>query len=245
MHTITANIFVIFSACAYLFMCQSNALADQIQEGNYYRQGGGGLLVIKKHQSGSSYFSIETTGGNAHTCSLEGIATNWTANLPGLSSRDRCTIKFLKNKDGIEVLSDERESHTACRDFCGMRAMFNGLYIKPSHGCTTNERSKKRGQFDKLYRAKSYTQAASIIKDTIEHCSNIMDWLELDRARNDYAITLYHLGRKDECLTTLRLTRAYELSGVDELRESYPPTDFDNYVSIAKSTWHNTKICSQ
>jgi len=51
--------------------CYTNAEL-KIQPGEYITEGGWGSLKIKQDKKGGLSFEIETSGGNAHTCTLSG-----------------------------------------------------------------------------------------------------------------------------------------------------------------------------
>lgn len=224
---------------------QSLALAGVLPSGVYYLKGGDGDLTVKQTGPQTSWFSIETVGGNAHMCSLEGEISNGTATLSfsfNQKNANPCVVGFAMRQEGIAVTSNGSE---ACREYCGMRAMFEGVYVKPNPGCTGLERQARRAAFSKQYKGKSYENAAAILKTMLDDCSGIMGWLDIDQTRNDYAVTLHHLGRDADCLSVLRQTRAHGIKDEDALRASMAPTDYDNYLRIARATWHNIRLCGQ
>ncbi len=231
-------------ACGLLCAFQASSFAGALPTGVYYLKGGDGDLTIKQVSPQASRFNVETVGGNAHMCSLEGVVTDGTATLASsFSAKDGkpCVVSFAMGADGITVTSNG----IACREYCGMRAMFEGLYVKPLPGCAGLERQKLNKAFIKQYKGKNDDKAASILKDMLGNCVEIMGWLDRDQTRNDYAVTLYHLGRKEDCLSVLKQTRAYEVKEEDALRESRAPTDFENYLPTAKATWHNIGLCTK
>jgi hypothetical protein len=208
--------------------------------GTYIYTGGGGSLVVKRLDVQKMHFSIETIGGNAHECSLKGEILNDQAILDVGSKGAKCVVTFRSTDGGIEVSGGDSE---ACRYFCGMRAMFDGEYLKPDRGCSNVERRQRRQEFQKRYHVKDYLGAAPILEDILLRCNKVIDWLEDGQIRNDLAITLYHLGRSADCKKTLEPLLAYEVRTENGLRERLPPTDLDNYWSIANATWHNAGLC--
>lgn len=76
-----------------------------------------------------------------------------------------------------------------------------------------------------------------------------MSWIEVDKARNDLALSQYHDGKYAQCLDTLNETIAGKVKNEKELQlgaagQSLPPCDFDNYIDVARSTWHNKTLCT-
>lgn len=236
--------FLVALLSGLLTVLSSASLAGALPTGVYYLKGGDGDLTVKQISPQASRFNIEAVGGNAHMCSLEGVVTDGTATLQSsFNAKDGtpCVVSFAMGADGIVVTSNGN----ACREYCGMRAMFEGLYLKPRPGCAGLERQKLNQAFIKQYRGKNYEKAASILKDMLGNCVEIMGWLDRDQTRNDYAVTLYHLGRKEECLSVLKQTWAYGVRDEDALRDTMAPTDFENYLPIAKATWHNIGLCTK
>lgn len=216
------------------------AATDTLRPGEYITEGGWGVLTIST-AGGRTAFSIEAVGANGHTCSLDGEIRNLRARLDLDEEGKVCEVTFLPKAESIDVSSVDAE---LCRYFCGMRASFEGEYLRPGPGCGTKESSATRKQFKKLYDAKSYAEAAALLEPLLSRCSKTLDWLENGQVRNDLAITQYHLGRLADCRKTLEplIEEASKTEG--ELRETYPPSDFESYLPIAKATLHNAKLCA-
>ena len=100
-----------------------------------------------------------------------------------------------------------------------------------------------RRRFAALYRAKAYRQAESVLAPLLTECEQTLDWLESGQIRNDVAVTLFHLGRRAECLDALK--PVLDMAGQDEggLRQGMPPTDFEFFLPIARAAWHNARLC--
>lgn len=222
-------------------MCIHIALAqaENIKPGRYVIEGGGGHLDIQSPKGKTFPFKIMIVGPNLHTCDLEGNIKSNRAILPGLETDKACTIKFSPSAGMIKVIAE----YTDCSGYCGMRAWFGGNYILPSSQCRSSSIEKTHEQFDKLYRAKSYTEALSKLMPVISACNKTLHWMDIGAIRNDIAITQYHLGQLDECKKTLEPVLEYAHKDEDQLRENLPPGDFDSFLPIAKATWHNKKLC--
>lgn len=226
--------FLTVSACVH-------AGTDALRPGEYVTENGWGVLTISTSEDRTTHFSLEAIGGNGHFCNLEGEVRNLRASLDVDEPGKSCVVTFLPKTDGIDVVSVDSE---LCRYFCGMRATFEGRYFIPSPGCGAKERSVTREQFKKLYAAKSYVKAAAVLEPLLRGCSKTLDWLESGWIRNDLAITQYHLGRLEDCQKTLEPLTTNAAKTEADLQESLPPSDFDNYLPIAKATWHNSKLCA-
>jgi hypothetical protein len=226
-------------ACLTLPACVL-AGTDTLRPGEYITEGGWGVLTISTSGDRATHFSIEAVGGNGHTCSLEGEVRNLQSRLDVDEPDKPCVVTFVPKPEGIDVSSIVSD---VCRYFCGMRASFEGEYLRPDPGCGTKERSATREQFKQLYAAKSYAKASAVIEPFLIRCSKVMDWLEDGWVRNDLAITQYHLGRLADCRKTLEPLMEDAVKAEDELE--LPPSDLESYLPIAKATRHNAKLCAQ
>jgi hypothetical protein len=232
---VTLAAFLAFPACM-------RAGTDALRPGEYITENGWGVLTISASKDRTAHFSIEAIGGNGHMCSLEGEVRDLRALLDVDDPGRSCVVTFLPKAESIEVSSVDSET---CRFFCGMRASFEGQYFKPGPGCSDKERSATHEQFKQLYDAKSYAKASAVLEPLLGSCSKLLNWLESGWTRNDLAITQYHLGRLEDCRKTLEPLITNAAKTEEELRDSLPPSDFDNYLPIAKATWHNSKLCAE
>lgn len=214
--------------------------ASALSPGDYETHRAWGSLTIEKTAGGDLRFSIEVLGGNAHTCSLQGPIEGEVGQADDSDPAAPCRVSFRPQGKAIEVGSNTPQ---ACRMFCGMRAMFEGSYYLPPPGCKPKERVARKEVFARQYRGRDFPQALATIEKLNAECGEFLDWIEIDRLRNDWAITLYHLGRRADCRAALAPTRAAQFADADALREELPPTDFENYLAVAKATWHNLKLC--
>lgn len=228
------------AASVALALVAMSVLAAPPAPGEYETHRAWGALTIEKASGGGLRFSIEVLGGNAHTCSLQGKIEGELGKADDGDPAAPCLVTFRPQGKAIEVGSNTPQ---ACRMFCGMRAMFEGSYYPPPKGCKPKERVARKEVFSRQYRARDYPQALATIEKLHAECGAFLDWIEIDRLRNDWAITLYHLGRRADCRAALAPTRAAQFADADALREELPPTDFENYLAVAKATWHNLKLC--
>jgi hypothetical protein len=219
--------------------------AGTIRPGEYVLTGDWGRLKIEQRDGGKN-FSIDSIGANCHMCGLSGRLVGTTAETVEENPSDGdmvCRIRMNPSADGrqitVEPLTDE-----ACRQFCGMRARFDGVYRKPQGRCTGAGQRNARDTFIRHYRAKRFNEAVAALRPLLEHCSAFLGWIEIDRVRNDLALAYFHAGNPEQCLATLRNTRAFEHADEAALRSGLPPCDFDNYLPTAQASWHNMRLCA-
>lgn len=208
--------------------------------GTYITEGGWGTLVVSRSGAKGLQFRLGAMGANGHSCDLRGTIVDGKASLEVGLGEPACSVSFKARPGSVDV---EASDSASCRFFCGMRAWFEGSYLQPSPACTSGAKTATRRRFATLYRAKSYGQAASVLAPVLQECAQTLNGLESGRLRNDMAITLFHLGRRDECLDMLK--PVLELAGKDEdeLRQALPPSDFELYLPIARAAWHNARLC--
>jgi hypothetical protein len=208
--------------------------------GYYLAEGGWGDLKIKPSNGKALPFKLLALGPNAHTCDLEGVIEGNRAILEGEGGK-ACTVVFSASPGLVGVAPVDNEP---CRGYCGVRAWFAKTYILPAAKCTPAAKASAQKRFTALYRAKSYTQALAELAPMLTECSKTLHWIEEGHIRNDVAVTQYHLGRIDECKSTLAPVLRDATGDEDSLREALPPTDFDSFLPIAKAAWFNAKLCS-
>lgn len=218
---------------------QGLAQEKQFQPGEYITEGGWGFFSIKHEQQGKLAFAILSIGGNAHTCSLEGQIHNGRATLKTGEKAKPCVVSFVPKGDDIHVTTSGWE----CQYFCGARAGFEGLYLKPAQGCGKVALQKTRNEFKRLYDKKAYAQARLKLESVLKDCARTLNWLEIGWIRNDLAITQYKLGDLEGCRRTLQPLAADAVKTEEELRDEYPPVDADNYIPIVDAARTNLKLC--
>lgn len=223
--------------CAAAFNTQ--AANDALPPGEYLTERGWGTLKIAAPAKDAQTFSLDSYGANAHICGLEGKIVGDRGIVDAEGGDGACFVRFVRKGSAIDVIS----GHESCSDYCGMRARFEGLYLKPARGCESAAVKRTRGAFKTLYDRKQYRQALDILSPLPTQCAETLDWLESPAIVNDIAITQYKLGMRDACLKTLApLQENAELSD-DEIREGYPPSDAENYLPLMKATRTNLRLC--
>ncbi|HTO67717.1 MAG TPA: hypothetical protein VMM15_41385 [Bradyrhizobium sp.] len=100
---------------------------SNLRAGEYIANGGNARLSLKNGEGGSLSFSIYAVSANRHICSLEGEIEENQARVIGVVEGRSCLVSFKLNDKGIEVGA----ATNGCRDYCGTRADFGGLYLMP------------------------------------------------------------------------------------------------------------------
>jgi hypothetical protein len=238
MLTITRHLLVLI-----LSISTAHAAAEGITPGYYETPEGSGHLTIQRINSGKFSFAIETVGVNGHSCSLEGFIVGARGTIKNDDSpKEPCIVDFEPaDPHGVDVSTSTPES---CKNFCGMRANFEGDYQLPPAGCGQKERSVRRATFLQQYRARQYQLALATLGSFYRDCSKSLTWVEIDEVRNDLAITQYHLGKFDECLTTLSESLAIAEKYQEELN-ALLPGDADVYGPVETAAKHNYQLCKQ
>lgn len=213
--------------------------AQSITPGQYIMEGGMGTLEVK---SGASQpFTLETVGANAHTCSLAGEIRNGKAVLADAvdAAGKACVVQFQKQGEAVNV---DTRTQEACREFCGMRAWFTGLFIKPVPACEAKAQRKTRNAFKQQYDQKDYASAQATLEPLLKQCGPILGPIEAGWIRNDLALTQFKQGDSAACLRTLQ-PLAEMLSDIDKGVIVLAPSDEDSYRPMLKATRTNLKLC--
>lgn len=213
------------------------------QSVEYEREGGTGTLTITSAANGVKKFAISTFGANAHTCELSGTIQGSVGRLddqePG---QPECRIVFAQKGNVIDV---RPQSEDACGGLCGIRATFDGKYMVPPAACLPAPSKAAKESFLALYKAKNYQQAYDTLNKWYAACGSLQHWMELDRVRNDLALTQYHMKQPAACRATLAQTLAAEMKTLKAVEEELAPLDYEAYAGTAKATFHNLKLCSK
>lgn len=218
------------------------AAADvAIAPGVYVTERGWGVLEIARAKNGATTFSLEAMGGNAHSCSLDGEIRNGRAVLEAFEKDKPCTVTFAAAGAGVRVGSVEP---SACRYYCGMRAMFEGEYLKPAGGCAPVPLNRARETFKRQYDAKQFAEARAMLEPLLARCARTLDWLQTGWMRNDLAVTQYRLGDRAGCLATLQpLAPDAAKSDAQIAQDMVAPTDVENWLPVVRAARTNFKLC--
>jgi len=216
------------------------ALAQQgaLQPGEYL-DGRGGYLLIKPPSGGNLPFTIHTVGMNMHTCDVEGrIGKNGQAILKPDGETYTCTVSFTAKPDGVEV-----SLKTPCGGYCGARAQFDGMFLKPAAGCDRAGVRKARADFKRHYDKKAFAEARTTLEPVLDRCIKTLGSNDEGWIRNDLAITLHRLGDSAACRKTLEPLAEDAAMTDAKIREDYPPADADAVLRVARATRTNLKLC--
>lgn len=217
--------------------------ASDIAPGHYVPAGDWGTLSITTDASARTRFDIESMGGNCHLCAVSGVIHGTTGIADAWLEDDntaRCRIAFRQRGGQIAV---EPITEEECRNYCGARAGFAGIYKTLPARCTHQAQQAGRKAFLELYRARQFAAASEKLAQLLAACGEFMNWVEIDAVRNDLALAQFHDGKPAACLKTLAATRAAKAADADDL--GLPPCDHDNYIEVAKATWHNLTLCKK
>ncbi len=239
------NILVLLALMMLLpFALLSESSKEEIQPGEYIREGGSGFLTIKIGHNGKKTFSILSVGSNGHTCEIEDevINNNNKAIIQESSSESNepilpCVITFSLKSQKIQVTSEE------CGGYCGARAQIDGLYIKSAPGCKDSEIDSSRSQFKKLYDKKDYANARLQLEPILKNCAKTISWVKENWIRSDLSITQYKLGDWDGCLKTLQPFEEDIVKKDDDIL--LPPFERELYLPIIKAVRANFQLCSK
>lgn len=224
------------AAAAFSASLPVGAAGPAIDPGRYlYVEGGSahGVLTVQ-----GNAFEIETIGGNCHTCALSGTFDGRVG-----IARDGENVCRIAVSGGHGDLRLDTSGSDACRDFCGMRASFDGEYRRPGAACTDRARDVRTERSHRQYAAHDYDAARTTLKALLAECGGFMGWIELDRAKSDLALTEYHRGDRAQCVAVLSDTIAYRAQQDHSDAFGLPPCDADNYKSTGDAILHNLALC--
>jgi hypothetical protein len=225
-----------------LAMTAAQAAEPPLQPGEYVTERGWGTLVIKRGNGGALNFNLEAMGGNAHSCQLDGEIRNGRATLEAMDKDKPCIVTFTARGEGIAVDSVDQQ---ICRYFCGMRAMFEGLYMKPAPGCAPAALKRTRDEFKKLYDRKDFAAARAKLEPAFNNCAKTIDWLDTGWIRNDLALAQLRAGDAAACLRTLEPLAKDAAKSDAQIRDDIvSPTDVDNWLPVVRAARTNLKLCA-
>lgn len=235
---------VLRTALSLLAMATWQGFAQEtpIQPGEYITDGGAGQLSISRSQVGELAFTIMRVGDNGHECAVDGkIGSSGRAALKTDDRAGLCVVSLLPRHHGVDVLIHTPQ---ACRFFCGARADFEGLYLKPAPGCDRASQREARAQFKRHYDKRAYVSAKAALEPLLSNCAQSLDWLETGWIRNDLALTLYKLDDLAGCRRLLEPLAAEAAMADTDIGKKYPPVDALSYLPVVRAARTNLKLCS-
>jgi hypothetical protein len=197
-----SKMYISFSLACLLVM---GAHAQTIPPGAYQMGGHGWLNILPVDEQGHQKFDISTVGANAHTCGLDGKIKKGLAQLDYDVQRpeDRCDIRFTTPKRGVVEVVPAPEYQEGCRNYCGVRARFDGQYAIPPKNCSQSQIESTTKLFVQKYKSRDYKGAANLLEAIHPMCEPWMSFMDGLDIRNDLAITYHHLQRKTDCMRVL------------------------------------------
>lgn len=233
---------MLLAAGAALTLATATLAADPAP-GLYINEGGFGVLEISRAADGALSFGIEEIGANAHTCSLGGDIRDGRSELPTMEN-ESCRLEFRADKAGVHVVQHE-DDHESCRYFCGARASFGGLYLRPPAGCAPSEVAATRKRFKQLYDQRKHADAAKQLESLLPSCERVI--MDIDRGwiESDLAITRHKLGDDAGCRAILAGRAELAAMSDEEIVDNYPPVEGELYGRLARAVRTNMKLCAQ
>jgi hypothetical protein len=207
-------------------------LAAGPKPGTWVMEGGFGTAVLIK-----GHFTIETEGGNAHSCSLTGA---WAGEKGTVSDEGLpCEVSFTMKGEAMEISAVTEE---ACSAWCGARARFTGTYVLPAKSCAANAVKQTRATFKKQYGQKHWPEAVATLEPLLATCGNVLERFEAGWVRNDLALAQHHAGDDAACLMTLMPLGHFRDDSGDDLAGAEPALE-DLIRKLALATRTNAKLC--
>jgi len=230
--------FLLLILSAFLFSCNDGL---SIVPGDYSAGYGTSLGITE--ENGELFLNIDVVGGNAHTCEFHGKIVGDVAR----GEMEDCVVKIRQvTKDSIET---EVEDNFACG--CGARVGLDYKWGQSFKKCDAKSVNK---EFLSLYGSKKYSDASSLLQTFLASCSRHLFVVDADAMLNDLAISLYHEGKKSECLSTVKETffgstlvnlENYKEEFVPELNDNFEPmmSYYDRYKKLGPAIYYNYKLC--
>ncbi len=232
----------LLAGAATLAFSTAVAVAADPAPGIYVNEGGFGVLEISRAASGALSFGIEEMGANAHTCSLGGEIRDGRSELPTMEN-ESCRLEFRADKAGVHV-EQHADDQERCRYFCGARASFGGLYLRPPAGCMPAEVAATRKRFKQLYDQRKHAEAAAQLDSLLPRCERVL--MDIDRGwiESDLALTRHKLGDDAGCRAALAGRAELAAMSDEEIVDNYPPVEGELYGRLAGAVRTNLKLCS-
>lgn len=217
--------------------------ASSVAPGYYATEQGWGWLVVEPTKNGTTRFSVETQSTPTGGCSgLEGVLKGHIGTVR--DGKDACIIRFNPTANGLALKAETVE---ACRQFCGLSGSFDGEYLHDANpACFPAAVEETRGRFKKLYARKDYRSALSTLQPVLKNCTSLLTELDLGPIRNDFALTQYKNGQREECLATLTpYQKDARRSDKAILQDWGRPDVADEYLAIVKAARTNLHLCGR
>lgn len=235
---------VLLVPLALLFPLAGLSAAETRQDpepGSYQTDGGWGRLQVTAARPVGVRFDLRAEGPNGHSCRLEGEILAGVGSLTPEGSREVCRVLFRTQGDRIDVSTNGAAS---CREYCGVRASFEGSYLRRNAACAEASRKQARRDFKKLHDAGRHAAAAARLQPILDQCAASIPWHEAGWIRNDLALAQLKAGDAAGCLRTLEPLVADAARSEEEIRRALPPSDATRALTIGRATRTNHALCS-
>jgi hypothetical protein len=206
--------------------------AQALPAGDYVTAGGGSVLELAADQT----FYISTLGTNSRVCDLWGTIRNGVAAM----ENNACVVTFTLQGSSLVV---EHNGSDGCRDYCGMRADFPGVYLRPAPGCTPKAVASARKAAQEALARADYATAAHTLEPLLVRCEATLHWFNASWMRTDIAAAYIGLGDTTTCLHTLQPLTHVTQETDEALAQQYPPADAARVIAFARVARSQVQQC--
>lgn len=217
--------------------------SSQVGVGTYVTEGGWGRLVIEESKAqGVPTFSLDTENVDSG-CALSGqLDKSGNGLVYEGATPSQCSLALKAEPGGLVVNTSTKAQ---CQVYCGSNGSFEGSYKRVSSSCTADAIEKTRHDFKSLYDQKKYAEAKAALAPIYQDCVTTMGLAEEGVLRNDYALTLYKLKEKSECLSVLSKYKEDTARTDDQISDGMAPAVVDDYLAVIHAARTNIALCSR
>ncbi|MCC8556324.1 hypothetical protein [Xanthomonas hortorum] len=217
--------------------------SSQVGIGTYVTEGGWGRLVIEAPKSqGFPTFSLDTENVDSG-CTLSGqLDESGSGVVYEGATPSQCSLALKAEPGGVAVNTSTKAQ---CQVYCGSNGSFEGSYKRVSSSCAADAIEKARHDFKPLYDQKKYAEAKAALAPIYQNCVTTMGLAEEGALRNDYALTLYKLKDKSECLSVLSKYKQDTARTDDQISDGMAPAVVDDYLAVIHAARTNIALCSR
>jgi hypothetical protein len=220
---------------AFLSVCLSAAPVG-VPPGEYVLTGGSGTFAVEQ----SGHFKIDVVGANAHLCQLEGQLVRGVGRIVEEGSIEVCEVHVDVAQGGWNVST---QTESACRVWCGARAWFEGVYLKPAPGCEGAKVAVSRKEASAAYQKHDYARTREVLSGLLARCEPVLDRFTVMWMRNDAAIASHHLHDDEGCRLLLEPLQELVTAPDDDIGTTEPAFK-DELLKLAHATRTNAKLCA-
>jgi hypothetical protein len=161
----------------FSWSCKASLTTHSAGKSSYYQiESGRGSLELTEHMLNSFKFKIETLGANGHSCSISGVIEPGlgVAKVEDGSPAKPCEVKFSSTSNSVQISYDTGDE--SCRSYCGMRATFDGTFMRTDSECLPDAVRETGNKFKMAYDKKNYKEALSLLALLHKSCGKNLLW---------------------------------------------------------------------